>query len=99
MFFQSWVFHCNRVGFEDGAMFWGGSSALDPFGDRVAYAGQEEELVIAKMETGPLRRARMTTPLRRDAKPELVRRHLARLLNDPDALAIEREEASPGSSS
>ena len=86
LFFQSWVFHCNRVGFEDGAMFWGGSSVLDPFGDRVAHAGQDEELILAKMDTGPLRRARMATPLRRDAKPDLVRREIARLLRDPDAL-------------
>ena len=97
LFFQSWVFHCNRVGFEDGAMFWGGSGVLDPFGDSVATAGQEEELLIAKMETAPLRRARMTTTLRRDVKPELIRRQLARLLNDPDALAIERDEAAPDS--
>lgn len=95
LFFQSWVLHCNRVGFEDGAMFWGGSSVLDPFGEHLAVAGQEEELLLASMELGPLRRARMATPLRRDAKPELIRRHLARILNDPDATAIQREESGP----
>lgn len=94
LFFQSWVFHCNRVGFEDGAMFWGGSSVLDPFGEILASGGQEEELILANMESGPLRRARMGTPLRRDAKPELIRRHLARLLDDPDATAVLRTEST-----
>jgi predicted amidohydrolase len=93
LFFQSWVLHCNRVGFEDGAMFWGGSSVLDPFGEQLAAAGQEEEMLLADMELGPLRRARMTTPLRRDAKPELVRRHLARILQDPDAMAQRNDDS------
>jgi predicted amidohydrolase len=97
LFFQSWVLHCNRVGFEDGAMFWGGSSVLDPFGEPLAVGGQDEELVLASMEIGPLRRARMSTPLRRDAKPELIRRHLARLLQDPDAMANQREDSGASS--
>jgi predicted amidohydrolase len=100
LFFQSWVLHCNRVGFEDGAMFWGGSSVLDPFGEAVTTAGQEEELLLATLETGPLRRARMTTPLRRDVQPDLVRRQIARWLDDPDALAVDRaEEASQDATS
>lgn len=92
LFFQAWVLHCNRVGFEDGAMFWGGSNVRNPFGEVVADAGQEEELLLTRLGGETTRRARVLSPLRRDAQPELIRRHLARLLDDPDALAVERDE-------
>jgi hypothetical protein len=32
----------------------------------------------------------MFSPLRRDAKPDFVRRQLAKLLQDPDALAADQ---------
>ncbi len=87
LFLQTWVLHCNRVGFEDGAMYWGGSSVVGPFGYPLAEAAAgEEELLLHRIDSDPLRRARMFTPLRRDARPDLVRLHLARLLEDPDAL-------------
>ncbi|MBC8329702.1 MAG: carbon-nitrogen hydrolase [Planctomycetes bacterium] len=94
LFFQSWVLHCNRVGFEDGAMYWGASSVVTPFGQRAAEAaGEHEELLLHRLSSDPTRRARMFTPLRRDARPDLVRRHLARLLEDPDALKAAGDEA------
>lgn len=95
LFFQAWVMRVNRVGFEDGTMFWGGSSVLNPFGFSVAEAhAEEEELLVHRIDSESLKRARMQTPLLRDARPELVRRHLARLLDDPDALAIARPDPS-----
>ncbi len=88
LFFQTWVLRCNRVGFEDGTMFWGGSSILNPFAATIAEANaEEEELLIHSLRADALKRARMQTPLLRDAKPDLVRLHLARLLQDPDALS------------
>ena len=87
MFSQTWVLHCNRVGFEDGTSFWGGSSVTSPFGHVEAEAeGQEEQLLLFKMADDALRRARIFSPLRRGAQPDLIRRHLARLLKDPDAM-------------
>lgn len=87
LFFQAWVLHCNRVGFEEGTQFWGASSVHTPFGKVAAEAvGQEEEMLLQRIDSGPLRRARMMSPLRRDARPDLVRRRLAQLLQDPDAL-------------
>ena len=87
MFSQTWVLHCNRVGFEDGTSFWGGSSLTSPFGHVEAEAeGQEEQLLLFKMADDALRRARIFSPLRRGAQPDLIRRHLARLLKDPDAM-------------
>ncbi len=90
LFFQTWVLHCNRVGFEEGALFWGGSSVFTPFGFPAAQApGQEEHLLLQRIQEDPARRARIFTPLLRDARPDLVRMHLARLLADPDALEQE----------
>ena len=87
LFFQSWVLQCNRVGFEDGALFWGGSIAADPTGQTVLEAAsEEEELLIVDVDPAATRRARDFAPLLRDAKPGLVRRQLARILDDRDAL-------------
>lgn len=86
-FCQAWVLHANRVGFEDGAMYWGASSVITPFGERIAEAdGEGEALLLQRLDSDRVRRARMFAPLRRDARPDLIRRHLARLLEDPDAL-------------
>jgi predicted amidohydrolase len=87
LFFQTWVLRCNRVGFEDGTMFWGGSSVTSPFGHTLAEAhGEDEQLLVHTIDSEELKRARIQTPLLRDARPEMVRLHLARLLDDPDAL-------------
>jgi len=86
-FLQTWVVYGNRTGYEDGALFWGGSMIVSPFGFVAAEApGQEDALLVHRLDDDALRRARIATPLRRDARPELVRVHLARLLEDPDAL-------------
>ena len=94
LFLQSWVLYCNRVGIEDGAMFWGGSRVVGPFGYPLAEAGDEEQLLGHAVDGETLRRARVQSPLRRDARPELVRLQLARLLQDPDALAAARGGAA-----
>jgi predicted amidohydrolase len=86
-FLQTWIVYANRTGYEDGALFWGGSMIVTPFGFVAAEApGQDDALLAHRLDDDSLRRARIATPLRRDARPELVRVHLARLLQDPDAL-------------
>ncbi|MFZ4590280.1 MAG: nitrilase-related carbon-nitrogen hydrolase, partial [Ignavibacteria bacterium] len=49
----------NRVGYEDGVNFWGGSEIIDPFGNVVA-AGKlfDEELIFAEIDLNEVRRAR-----------------------------------------
>ncbi len=87
MFFQAWVLHCNRVGFEDGAMFWGGSGVVSPSGRLEAEApGQEEHMLVQAISSESVRRARLQIPLLRNARPDLIRRQLAQILEDPDAL-------------
>ena len=94
LFLQSWVLYCNRVGIEDGAMFWGGSTVVGPFGYPLAEAGDEEQLLGYAIDDDALRRARVQSPLLRDARPDLVRRQLAQLLQDPDAIAAARRAAA-----
>ncbi len=69
----------NRVGFEDGLCFWGGSMVVGPDGQIIAQAPfLDESLTLAEFDPLELRRARITTPLARDERllttiEELVR--------------------------
>ena len=84
---QCYVAWANRVGFEDGIAFSGGSALLGPGGSALAeLEGLDEGALTAPMTSAVLHRARQRTPLLRDTRPELVRRGLA-------ALDGERDEA------
>ena len=49
----------NRVGFEDGINFWGGSEIIDPFGNVISVAKLfEEDIVYAEINFEEVRRAR-----------------------------------------
>jgi predicted amidohydrolase len=79
--FSCFVIFANRVGFEDGVHFWGGSEILSPAGISLAKAKyHEEDLIIAELETSELRRERATSPLLRDERPGLVLRELDRIM-------------------
>ena len=59
----------NRVGFEDGLCFWGGSMAVGPDGRIIAQAPMlDESLTIAVIDPAELRRQRMIAPLARDER-------------------------------
>ena len=50
---------CNRVGFEDGINFWGGSEVIDPFGNVTAVAKLfDEDMIYADINFEEVRRAR-----------------------------------------
>ena len=77
-----YVVHCNRVGYEDGVNFWGGSEVVGPDGACIARAPDfEEALVTADLTDRELRRQRTRLPLRRDVKAALVGREFARIAN------------------
>ncbi len=79
--FTTFVAHANRVGFEDGLNFFGGSTVFDPDGTLVAKGPHDDEaLTYATLELGQLRRTRSRLPLLRDERPELVLRELERIL-------------------
>lgn len=79
--FQSaFVVYVNRVGYEDGLNFGGGSIAVDPFGRTVASLGAlDAGLAFADLEAEVLRRARTAYPLLRDENLDLTWRELDRI--------------------
>lgn len=80
--FGNYVIHANRVGFEDGMNFWGGSTIFDPDGELVIQAPYfEEALTVAQIDLAQIRRSRARTPLLRDERPELTLRELQRMAN------------------
>lgn len=83
--FTAFVAHTNRVGYEDGLNFWGGSTLFDPNGELVAKGPyQEESLTLAEIDLNELRRARARLPLLRDERTALVLRELTRLASTGD---------------
>ena len=84
-FFTAFVLHCNRVGFEDGLNFWGGSTVFGPDGKLVSEAPYfEPTLLTAELDLTALRRARHQLPLLRDERPDLLYRELRRLRKTED---------------
>jgi predicted amidohydrolase len=56
---SSYVVFCNRVGYEDGVNFWGGSEVIGPDGEGVVQAKLfEEQIVFAEILDDEIRRAR-----------------------------------------
>lgn len=70
----------NRVGFEDGLCFFGGSMVVGPDGRTLAEAPQfDEALTLASIDPAQLRRERLTTPLGRDEQLLLTIEELERI--------------------
>lgn len=79
-FLSTRVLYCNRVGFEDGVNFWGGSEAVAPSGATIVRAKLlEEDFVVAELQQGELRRERIFSPLMRDENLALTLRELQRV--------------------
>ncbi len=79
--FTCFVVYANRVGYEDGACFWGGSEVVGPTGAPLGKARYlEEDLLVVDVDAGALRRARIANPLLRDERLDLTLRELERLL-------------------
>jgi NAD+ synthase (glutamine-hydrolysing) len=78
---SSYVVFCNRVGFEDGVNFWGGSEVVAPNGDIVVQAAMfDEDIVFAEIQEQEVRRARRFSRHVLDDDPRLVQRELKRIL-------------------
>jgi NAD+ synthase (glutamine-hydrolysing) len=78
--FTTYLVYCNRVGYEDGVHFWGGSRVVDPEG-RVdgAPAGREEAMSVHWLDRAALRRARIANPMLRDERHDVVDAEAERL--------------------
>ena len=80
--FTCFVAHANRVGYEDGLNFWGGSTLFDPSGELLVKGKYHEEgVVLAEVDLNQLHRVRARLPLLRDERTSLVQRELGRILS------------------
>ncbi|HEY5514181.1 MAG TPA: nitrilase-related carbon-nitrogen hydrolase [Geomonas sp.] len=80
MFLNCRVFYCNRVGYEDGVNFWGGSQAIAPSGEVTARGSLlEEDFVLAAVDEGALRRERIFSPMMRDENLGVTVKELKRI--------------------
>ncbi len=82
-FFTTFFLYCNRVGYEDGANFWGGSMIIGPNGDLIQQEEDADEaLVTATLNLGDVRHERLFNPLLRDEKLELTLNELRRVWHE-----------------
>jgi predicted amidohydrolase len=99
-FQTSFVVYVNRVGYEDGVNFGGGSFVVDPSGRVLAeLPSLDPSLEIVELTDEVLRRARTACPLLRDERIELVYRELGRIRasrfgfdDEPDGSETPRQE-------
>jgi len=78
--FALFLVYANRVGFEDGVGFWGGSEIVDPFGQRLAKGRYyEEDFISAELPLDLVRRKRIIAPLLRDEDIDLTINELLRI--------------------
>ena len=76
-----YILFSNRVGFEDGVNFWGGSNVTSPSGEMITAAAlQEECLIRADLDSNEVQRARRFSRHFLDERPELVLDTLRRQL-------------------
>ncbi len=70
----------NRVGFEDGLCFWGGSRVVGPSGEVIAQAPLfDEHLLVAEIDPHEIGRQRIAAPLSRDERLLLTTEELNRI--------------------
>jgi predicted amidohydrolase len=82
--FGLFVVYGNRVGFEDGVGFWGGSEVIDPFGRKIAKAKYyDDDFVAAEILPEAVRRKRTAAPLLRDEDIDLTINELLRIRERP----------------
>jgi predicted amidohydrolase len=83
MFLNCRVLYCNRVGYEDGVNFWGGSEYIAPSGESLARAALlEEDMLSATVEEGALRRERIFSPMLRDENLFVTMQELRRIKHE-----------------
>jgi len=77
-----YILFSNRVGFEDGVNFWGGSNVTSPGGEMISHAPlQEERLIVADLDSNEVQRARRFSRHFLDEHPDLVLETLRRQFN------------------
>ncbi len=79
----SYMVFANRVGVEDGLMFWGGSEVNGPLGSRLFKAPYfDEAMLYAEIDMLKLKHARINTTLLSDENLHVVIEELSRIYED-----------------
>jgi omega-amidase len=68
---QMYVVACNRVGISGTTEFFGHSLVIDPWGEVIAEAGEEEGILRATLDLSQVEKVRGTIPVFADRRPEL----------------------------
>lgn len=83
LFLNCRVLYSNRVGFEDGINFWGGSEYVAASGESIVRGALlEEDAVTARVDEGALRRERIFSPMMRDENLFVTMRELRRIARE-----------------
>jgi len=89
--FTCFVAHANRVGFEDGLNFFGGSAVYNPDAELLATAPfMDEALELVELDLDQLHRSRARLPLLRDERTNLMLRELQRIVDSQITTAPSR---------
>lgn len=80
--FQLFVVFVNRTGSEGDLRFWGGSHVVDPWGNMVASAGADEQVLTVEIDLSDVRRRRRQVPLVKEARLGLIQREIRRLVDE-----------------
>jgi len=79
--FTCYIASANRVGYEDGINFWGGSTIFGPDGNNIVTSPyQDEDLTVTEIDLSLLPKVRARLPLLRDERPELTLQVLDKIL-------------------
>ncbi|MFC7322093.1 carbon-nitrogen family hydrolase [Halobacillus campisalis] len=68
---QSFVIACNRIGTDQNNEFGGHSIVVDPWGNIVAEAGDNEEILMCEVDFSRVEAIREQIPIFQDRRPEL----------------------------
>lgn len=80
-FSTAFVIYCNRIGFEDGKHFAGGSFIYNPMGKLIAKARYlDEDFLIQEINLNEIDEIRKNLPFKRDDKPEIILEALKRII-------------------
>jgi len=83
LFLNCRVLYSNRVGFEDGVNFWGGSEYVAPSGESIVRAALlDEDFITAQVDEGALRRERIFSPMMRDENLFVTMQDLQRIAQE-----------------
>ena len=82
-FSTTFLIYCNRVGFEDGKHFAGGSFIYNPMGKFVAKAPYlDEDFLLQEINLDDIRVSRKKWPYKRDDKPVIILEALKRIVKN-----------------